>query len=47
MKEQDENNHSTVYGELKLSEKLSIEMMAIKGEKNSMLERIECLKNES
>lgn len=32
---------STVYGELKLSEKLSLQMLEIQKEKDSYLERIE------
>ena len=34
---------NTVYGELKLSEKLSLEMIQLRKEKDTMLERIEKL----
>ena len=38
---------STVYGELKLSERLSMEMVQLRQEKATMLERIECLEVQS
>ena len=41
LKSPEESN--TVYGELKLSEKLSLDMIQLRKEKDSMLERIEHL----
>jgi len=38
-----EEESNTVYGELKLSEKLSLEMINLRKEKESMIERIEQL----
>jgi hypothetical protein len=40
------NNSSTIYGELKLSEKLAIEIAKVREEKDQMLEKIEYLEIE-
>ena len=42
-KSSDGEEPNTVYGELKLSEKLSLEMIAVRKQNESMMEQIEAL----